>query len=242
MQNLLDFWNALRDLLSFRLFSIGDQVFSIFDLFVVFLILLGAKLLVRFLTKVVLNRILKRNDIDEGRRYASSQLVSYFIYFFATLIAFDTIGFDITIFLAGSAALLVGIGFGLQQTFNDLISGLILLFEGSVKVGDVVQVDEMIGRVTAIGMRTSHVVTRDKVMIVVPNSKITCNNVINWSFTGALSRFTLKVGVAYGSDVGLVKALLLGAAEGHEKVIDSPPSVYMGNQVENVELIALRVL
>ncbi|MEM1123316.1 MAG: mechanosensitive ion channel domain-containing protein, partial [Bacteroidota bacterium] len=109
-----------------------------------------------------------------------------------------------------------------QQTFNDLVSGLILLVEGSVEVGDIIQVDGLIGKVESINIRTSQIGTRDNVSILVPNSKLVGENAINWSHTATPARFQIRVGVSYSSNVDLVTNLLLQAANDHPKVLKNP--------------------
>lgn len=124
-----------------------------------------------------------------------------------------------TVLVAGSAALLVGVGLGLQQTFNDIISGIILLVEGSIKVGDILDVQGDIVKVRRIGLRTSMVENRDAFNLILPNSKIVTDQVINWSHNFKWSRFKIGVGVTYGSDVDLVMKLLADCVEKHPKVM-----------------------
>ncbi|MDD3743918.1 MAG: mechanosensitive ion channel, partial [Lentimicrobiaceae bacterium] len=120
------------------------------------------------------------------------------------------IGVNLNIMLAGSAALLVGLGFGIQHIFNDLVSGIILLMEGNVKVGDIVEIENnIVGRVTFIGLRTSKINDRNDITTIIPNSKLINEKVINWSNEQSATRFYVKVGVAYGSDVDLVTRLLI---------------------------------
>ena len=133
------------------------------------------------------------------------------------------INIKITILLAGSAALLVGLGLGLQQIFQDFVSGITIIIEGTLKVGDIVQTQEgEVGKVKEISMRTSKLETRDNIILIVPNSKLINNVVINWSHIEKKTRFKVDVGVAYGSDVQLVKRLLLECATDHKLVFTNP--------------------
>ena len=121
-------------------------------------------------------------------------------------------------------ALLVGLGLGLQQIFQDIMSGIAILFEGSLKVGDIVEIqDNIIGRVIEIGLRTSKIETRDNIIMVVPNSKFVTDIVINWSHMEKKTRFHIDVGVAYGSDVEKVSQVLLQCAEDINKISKTPP-------------------
>jgi small-conductance mechanosensitive channel len=131
------------------------------------------------------------------------------------------IGISVTVLLAGSAALLVGIGLGLQQTFNDVISGIILLSERSIKIGDILEIDGDIVRIQQIGIRTSKGLNRDEISIIIPNSLITTNKVINWSHQSRKTRFRINVGVAYGSDVDLVLKILEESAQEHLDISDT---------------------
>jgi small-conductance mechanosensitive channel len=124
--------------------------------------------------------------------------------------------------IGGSAALLVGIGLGLQQTFNDLISGIIILIEGTVEVGDIVKIDESVAVVRKIGLRVSQIETRDNSTLIIPNSKLVVDNVNNLSHDIKPTRFQIDVGVGYNSDVRLVEKLLLQAANEHSRVSKKP--------------------
>ena len=152
--------------------------------------------------------------------------MKYLVYILAVFLILETLGVRISVLLAGSAALLVGVGLALQDSFKDLVSGLILLGEGTVEVGDVVEVEGMVAKVMRIGLRTSRLETRDDTSIIVPNSKLVINNVSNWSHKETSNRFMVNVGVAYGTDVELVRELLLEVAGRHPDVLDQPaPSV-----------------
>jgi small-conductance mechanosensitive channel len=135
----------------------------------------------------------------------------------------EAIGVKITLLLAGSAALLVGIGLGLQQTFNDFVSGIILLSERSIKINDILEIDGDIVEIQDIGIRTSKGMNRDGIYIIIPNSLITTNKVINWSHQSKKTRFKISVGVAYGSDVPLVMKILEESVFEHPDIIDKDP-------------------
>lgn len=171
----------------------------------------------------------RRMPMDQGRRKAIVQILRYVLYVLAVLIILGITGAEITGLVAGSAALLVGVGFGLQQTFNDIMSGIIILVDGTIEVGDVIEVDSvgLFGKVTEIKLRASLIVTPDSVYVIVPNSKITSSNVINWSHDNQETRFKVRVGVAYGSDVSLVRKVLKEVAQNHGRVLKQPePKVF----------------
>lgn len=197
------------------------------DLFILAIIYFGARFLIWALQRVISRRLSKVKSIDKGKQFAILQITKYVIYVIAISIMLTRMHIGSAIF-AGSAALFVGIGFGLQQIANDLISGLIILFEGRVKVGDMVEMNDTVGRITSVGVRTSTVETRDSIEIIVPNSKFISDNVINWSSNrSASTRFQITVGVAYGSHVELVKEKLVEAAYAHEDVVSKPEKPYV---------------
>ncbi len=204
--------------------SIDGEIVSIkiSNLLYSILILLLARLFVWGITQVFLFGVYNNKNIAVGSRYAINQLVKYVVYVFAIVSALGVFGINMSILLGGAAALLVGIGLGLQQTFNDFISGIVLLFERSVSVGDVLEVDGDIGRVKEIGLRSSTLQTRDNIRLVVPNHKLVNDRVINWNHNSETVRFNVPIGVAYGSDTTAVKKCLLSAVRDNPYVLDYP--------------------
>lgn len=195
---------------------------SISNIIVAVLIILVTRVLIWMLTQFVLYPYFRRREINIGSQYAINQLIRYSLYVIALMLALQSLGLQMTLVWGGAAALLVGVGLGLQQTFNDFFSGLVLLFERSVEVGDVVDVGGLIGTVRRIGPRASHIQTRENITVIVPNSKLVNDNVINWSHHDNRARFFVAVGVAYGSDTELVKKALIEVAQRHEKILNFP--------------------
>ncbi len=212
---------SIKEILEFNFISIGSFSLSLVHVILALLILIGARILIWFIYRVT-RRVSKAKDIDVGRHYAFLQFAKYIIYTFAILFALQALGIKLSLLWGGAAALLVGIGLGLQQTFTDVISGLILLIEGAIEVGDIVEINGMVGTVTSIGTRTSKVYTRDCISIIIPNSKLVGDNATNWSHDQGPTRFKLEVGVSYRSDMELVTKLLLKAAENHPGVLETP--------------------
>lgn len=214
---------TLKEFLEFTLLTTENVNITVYSLFVILLIFIAAWLLLRIIRKII-KRQERKGAIDIGTSYAIFQILKYFLIVIAIGLSLDTIGIKITILLASSAALLVGLGLGLQQIFQDFISGITIIFEGTLKAGDVVQMaDGQVGRVKEINMRTSKVETRDNIILIVPNSKLINDIVVNWSHMEKMTRFSIEVGVAYGSDVKLVKEVLLKCAVEHDHVAKSPP-------------------
>ena len=175
------------------------------------------------LIKRVLKRAVAKGKLEAGSLYSVYQIAKYFLWVLYIIIALQTVGFNLTVLLAGSAALLVGVGLGIQQLFNDYASGIIMLFERNVKLGDIMELeDKTVGKVIFIGLRTSKIETRDNIVLIIPNHKFINDKIINWSHIEADTRFDLKIGVAYGSDVELVKNILLDCASKHSEINKNP--------------------
>lgn len=211
----------LQEILDYTFFSFGKFKFDAADIVKLFLIFIVVRVIL-WLIAAYFRRRINKGRIDKGSAFAIRQILAYFIWIGAILIALEAVGLNISILLAGSAALLVGIGLGVQQTFNDFFSGIILLMEGSIKVDDVLEFDNMVCRVQRIGIRTSQVMTRDQISVIVPNSKFTGDSVINWTHSQHAARFHVTIGVDYKSDVELVSKILLDAAREHSLVNKSP--------------------
>jgi small-conductance mechanosensitive channel len=206
----------------YTLIPYGDFELTVSKLLGAILILLIAQLITWITTQLVLYSYYRRKEVNTGSQYAVNQLVKYIVFIIAVFLAFDNLGVKMTVIWGGLAALLVGIGLGLQQTFNDLFSGIMLLFERNVEIEDVVEVDGLIGSVKKIGLRTSVVESRDNLSVIVPNSKLVTNNVINWSHNDDKVRFNVNVGVAYGSDTQKVKEMLIKVAKENIYVLEYP--------------------
>ena len=201
----------------------GNRVsFRLSNIVQAILIILIARLIVWVVTQLIMYNFFKKKDIEIGSQYAINQLIKYIIYTFAIIMALDVFGINMNILLGAAAALLVGIGLGLQQTFNDFVSGLVLLFERSVSVGDLLEVDGQVGMVKKIGLRSSTLETMGNVSLVVPNHKLVNENVINWNHDNDKVRFHINLGVAYGTDTKKVKEILLKVVRDNPYVIDYP--------------------
>lgn len=181
-------------------------------------------LLLTWVFLLVIKRIILQNKelgvSEKGRRMSLYQLISYLTWMIALAVCVNSVGINITLLVAGSAALLVGLGLGLQNIFGDLISGLFMLFEQKVRVGDVMEVDNIVGKVQAINLRTSVILTRDGYNIIVPNHKFITENVINWSHQKFERRFQVEVGVSYSSDADQVTTVLLQCAGQQVEIIN----------------------
>ena len=210
---------TVRKFLEFELISVGEHKIQVYTLVTILMIFLITKLILWLIKKTLFSKR-KFKKLDKGSSYAIFQIISYIIWVIAVGYILETIGVKVTVLIAGSAALLVGIGLGLQQTFNDVISGIILLSEQSIKIDDVLEIDGDVVKIQSIGLRTSKGLNTNDISIIIPNSLITTNKVINWSHQTKKTRFKIDVGVAYGSDVDLVIKILEESAFEHPDISD----------------------
>lgn len=208
---------TINKVLKFELLNIDEYSIKVYTLVVVVLIFMTTKALL-WIIKKSLDRKSRTKKLDAGNTYALYQIIKYVVWVAAIGLILETIGIKVTVLIAGSAALLVGIGLGLQQTFNDVISGIILLSERSIKIDDILEIDGDVVRIQQIGLRTSKGLNRDDISIIIPNSLITTNKVINWSHQSKKTRFSIDVGVAYGSDVEQVLKILEESAFAHPDI------------------------
>jgi len=208
---------TLNAILDFEIFSVSKYTLKVFTLVKILIIVIVTKI-VLWLIKKALFRKQRFGKVDAGTVYALFQIIRYFIWIVAIGVILESIGVKLTLLLTGSAALLVGVGLGLQQTFNDVISGIILLSERSIKIDDVLEIDGDVVKIQSIGLRTSKALNRDDISIIIPNSLITTSKVINWSHQSSKTRFNIQVGVAYGSNVDLVIKILEESAFEHPEV------------------------
>lgn len=204
--------------LNFEIFQYKEHSLTVFELVSVLSIFLFTKVLLWVINKALFHKT-KLNKLDEGSVLALFQLIKYIVWIMAIAFMLEAVGIKVTILLAGSAALLVGIGLGLQQTFNDVLSGIILLFEHSVKIGDILEIDGDRVIIQEIGLRTSKGMNVRQIVIIIPNSLITTNKVINWSHQFKKTLFSIDVGVAYGSNVDLVIKIIEESATEHKDVL-----------------------
>ena len=220
---------SFTDLLSFKVIELENYTLTLYNLIGAILLLIATGVGIKLLKKI-LYKYFNSSSVDKRRQYSLYLIVKYLTWVIAFTLSLEIIGVQVTILIASSAALFVGLGLGLQQIFNDLVSGLFLLFEGSISVGDIMEVDGIIGKVDEINLRTSTIVTRDNIMMIIPNHYFVSEKVINWSHNTSKTRFNVSVGIAYGSDTALAKKTLLKcASEISEINADPQPFVRFEN-------------
>jgi len=228
------------EILDYHLFEINQTPITPASVLMFIGALLVFLLLSRLLTRVVLRRVLERFKIETGIRYTMVRVSHYLIMITGAVVAFQFVGIDLSGLSVIFGLLSVGIGFGLQNITSNFVSGLILLFERPIKLGDRVTVGDIEGDVIAIQMRATTIRSLNNIAIIVPNSEFVSSNVINWSHGDTKIRVDIEVGVSYDSDLDLVLRSLREIAAEHEVVMRNPePEVLLrefGDSSWNMQL------
>jgi small-conductance mechanosensitive channel len=222
METLRNTWEGIAQFLDTPIFRVGEShvtlwTFLYMVLWVIVLVYLAGKI-----RRLIERGILSRSRMDFSARQAVATVIQYVLVILGVLIIMQTAGIDLTTLNVLAGAVGIGVGFGLQNIANNFISGLIILFERPIKVGDRIEVGNVEGDVISIGARSTTVLTNDNISIIVPNSMFITENVINWSHNDAKVRFRIPVSVAYGSDVRQVERLLLEVAQENKDVLTDP--------------------
>ena len=206
-----------------RQFTFGRITVSVSSVIIGAVVVLLTIFIARWSSVLIERRLANRRHIDPGLRYTICRLAKYVVVTIGMLVALrQAFGIDLTSIAVIFTALSVGIGFGLQYIAADIASGFILLFERPVRIGDRITIGEDEGDVQSINLRTTVVTTNDRIAIIVPNSKLVGQRVVNWSYGDPRARIAIPIGVADDSDIELVTATLIRAAEGVSNVLDEP--------------------
>ena len=208
----------MKEFLNTELFNIGGYKLQL-DTLISFIIFVTVIVTVITILKRLIYRSKKLNTAE---KFSINKLSRYVIVLLAFIIGLRILGFDITVLLAGYAAVLLGLGFGLQHIFNDFISGIILLLDGALKVDDIIEVNSRIYKVEEINFRTTTVLGRDENYVILPNSELTGNRVVNWTYNSKTSRFQVDIGVDYSTDVLEIMSILKTVAKATPRVLEKP--------------------
>ncbi len=223
-RQILDF---LIQQLTAEILPIGQQNYSILDLMTLTVIFVGLIMGSSILTNVLRTQVLQVTRIQRGWQEAIATVTKYLLIVIGGLVILQIWGLDLSSLTLIASALGIGLGFGLQNIAKDFGSGLVLIFEQTIKVGDFIELTDYMGTVEHIGGRSTLIRTLDQVSIIVPNSRFLEGEVINWSHLNPISRLHIPVGVAYQSDVHHVQAALLEAGNHHPEVLKQPqPQVF----------------
>lgn len=208
----------MKEILNYKLVKIGGE-----SIYLVSIFKLVAFIIIVFIVLTLIKKTINRSQrIDAAKKFSIYSLSKYLILIIASLTGLQIVGFNLTVLLAGSAALLVGIGLGLQFIFSDIVSGIIILIESTVKVNDVIEINGVVSSVQEINLRTTTVLTREDKYIILPNSFLTKNEIINWTHDNISSRFEVVVGADYSSDVNHVMSVLSNVVLDQEGIQKEP--------------------
>jgi len=214
--------NLINKILEFfnHQFSIGKSVsFTPKTILIIILVFILTSFFLKLFRKIIYRTL--SNDAKTKFKSVFS-FFNYFIYIIVLLITLQNIGADVTAIFAASAALLVGVGLALQTFIQDIISGIFILVDQSVHVGDIIEVEGQVGKVENIKLRTTRAVTRENKVLIIPNHKFLISTLFNWTENGVITKESVAVGVAYDSDIDQVTSILLQLANENKSILENP--------------------
>ncbi|WP_051224425.1 mechanosensitive ion channel family protein [Flavobacterium tegetincola] len=212
-------FDKLREVLGLSLIKTDDINVTIGALIAVVFAFILSSFTLRLIRKLITRNL----PIDDTNKFISIfQFIKYLVYIFVTMFALRISGVDISVLLTASAAIFIGLGFALQQLFQDLIAGVLIILDQSLKVGDIIEIDGKVGRVQRISLRSTRAYTRNDRVMIIPNHMFMDDLLFNWTQNNNLVRDSVSVGVAYGSDTALTKKLLLESSAEVEAILKEP--------------------
>ena len=233
--------NIFEDVMHYQLFTVNQTPITISSLFIFFATLAIIYLLSIVIKEILGKRLFARLKVSEGTHFTLLRLAQYLLWFLGGIVAFQFIGIDLSGLAVIFGFLSFGIGFGLQNLTSNFISGLILLFERPIRVGDRITVGEIEGEVLEINMRSTTIRSLNNLAIIVPNADFISGTVINWSHGDLRTRLEINVGVSYDSNLDLVLETLLAVGKEHPQVLPVPePEVLFtgfGDSAWNLRLL-----
>lgn len=221
------FWESISNFLNKHYDFSNDLSISVRDVLILITVIFITTLLLRLVLKLITRKLPNEDKSKIDVVFGYFRWLIYIVIFLVTL---HSLGVNVTAVFAASAALMIGVGLALQTLFQDIISGIFILLDQTVHVGDIIELEGKVGRVEEIKLRTTRAITIDNKVLVIPNHLYLTNSLYNWTQNGQATRESVEVGVAYGSDVQLVKKLMFQAAKTQSGVIDFPePTVLFTN-------------
>lgn len=219
MDKLKNIIKSIHEFLSYKLTD-SDQIdITVGTVLFILVALIVVTLILRLIHKLVTAKL---PNEDKNKFISIFVFLKYLLYILVVLTILHSSGVNLTVLLTASAALFVGLGFALQYLFQDIISGILIILDQSLHVGDIIEIDGKVGRVFEIRLRTTRALTRDDKVVVIPNHKFLTDSIYNYTQNHKTTREAVKVGVAYGSDVALVTELLLQCATEHTGILNKP--------------------
>lgn len=234
--------NNIKEFLDIPVTQIGTTELTLWSVVYFLLLVFLLFYLTAKLRKWVVYKLLANSKIDLGIRIAVGTILRYIVLVLGLIIVLQSIGLDLSAITVLAGALGVGIGFGLQNITNNFVSGIIILFERPIKVGDRIEVGDVSGDVINISMRSTTILTNDNISIIVPNSDFISSKVINWSYTDRNIRFNIPIGVSYNEDPEKIKIILLEVANENKGILKEPaPDVLFKEYADSALVFILRV-
>ncbi len=211
--------NEIKDFLSLDIYKTAGVTLTIGTFLLILVSCVAA-----FYTLKLIRRIItaKLPDDDKNKFVSIFKFINYIVYILVIIVVLSSSGVDLTVLLTASAALFVGLGFALQHLFQDIISGILIILDQSLHVGDIIEVENKVGKVFDIRLRTTRALTRDDKVIVIPNHKFLTDSIYNYTQNHKMTRESVKVGVAYGSNTALIQELLLECVSEQRGVLKKP--------------------
>lgn len=222
-------------------FPLGNDRYSVLDFFILAGLLIALVILTRTISRVLKSKLLSATGLNRAVQDTTALIVNYSLIFLGTIVVLQVWGLDLSSLTVFASVLGVGIGLGLQGIAKEFVSGLVLIFERPIQVGDFVEVSGLMGTVERISVRSTEIKTLDQISVILPNSRFLESEVINWSHYSPISRLKIPVGVAYGSNLEKVKQILIDTAKEHREVLSMPsPQVFFtgfGDSSLNFDLL-----
>jgi len=235
------------DFLNFNLIESKKFTISFYHIIIIVFIFFLARVALNLSILFISRKFRSNKNFNPGSEFIYIQIAKYVIYVFAIISSLKALEIDVSLLVTSSVGLFVGLGLGLQDVFKDMISGIVLLVESNVRVGDVIEIsnggktEAIVAKILKINVRTTHIETRDGNVLIIPNAKLTQEFVENWTHGTNLSRFRIAINVAYGTNTEVVTRLLKQAALNHPKVKKTEPVIVrlanFGDSALEMELI-----
>tara|TARA_R110002033_G_scaffold7116_19_gene26703 strand:+ start:483 stop:1358 length:876 start_codon:yes stop_codon:yes gene_type:complete len=210
-------WGDVKFFLNQHFNFSNDITISVKDILIVITVIFITTLILRVVLRIITRKL---PADDKGKFNVVFGYFRWLVYLLILIITLNAVGVDVTAVFAASAALMIGIGLALQTLFQDIISGVFILVDQTVHVGDIIEIDGKVGRVEEIKLRTTRAITVDNRVLIIPNHLYLTNSLFNWTQNNTTTRENVTIGVAYGSDVQLVKKLLIQAANSHPEILN----------------------
>ena len=215
----MELFDKLKDILGLSLIKTEEINVTIGALIAVIIAFFISSLALKIIRKLITRNL----PVEDTNKFISIfQFIKYLVYVFVIMFALRISGVDISVLLTASAAIFIGLGFALQQLFQDLIAGVLIILDQSLKVGDIIEIDGKVGRVQKISLRSTRAYTRNERVMIIPNHMFMDDLLFNWTQNNNIIRDNVSVGIAYGSDTELAKKLLLESTQVVKEILTEP--------------------